>query len=99
MDNDVLKSFREILVALNVLHKQLKERRRQLVQVVGVGIEIEPISSRCGFTIKILGDARDLYAKLMRSDEELPSLDGVKLTTDFRGHDMSRSTEKENKNE
>ena len=89
---DTLQTLRNVIATLHPLHKQLKNQRRQLVQVVADGVEIEMVSARVGFAIKQLSDARDTYAKLVRSDEE-PSTEPVELTADWRGHDAHRQTE------
>jgi hypothetical protein len=95
MTDDSLKIFRDVIAMLHDLHKTLRQRRRQLVQVVGEGVEIEMISARCGFAIKQLQDARDLYAKLTRSDEEPPNVENITLTLSERGHEIRRRTEED----
>ena len=95
MANDSLQTLREIISSLRVLHKNLVAQRRELVQVVGGGVEIEMVSARVGFAIKQLSDARDLYAKLTRSDEEPPSVEGIELTLAERGHEIRRDPEDE----
>jgi vacuolar-type H+-ATPase subunit D/Vma8 len=102
MTEDTLVTLRATIKTLRALHKTLKEQRRQLVQVVGDGVEIEMISARVGFAIKQLQDACDLLSKL-RGDSAANSIDTIgepiELNTDFRGHDAHFLTEPKEKND
>lgn len=95
MVEDTLVTFREVIATLTKLHKVLKERRREIIQIVADGVEIEMVDARVCFATKQLSDARDLYAKLMRSDEEPPSVEGIELTLAERGHEIRRRTEED----
>jgi hypothetical protein len=60
------------------------------------GVEdVEMVSARIGFSIRQLEDAANLYSKLMRSNEEPPSVEGIELTLAERGHEIRRDPEDE----
>jgi hypothetical protein len=93
MEDNPLVTLRTVIKTLRELHKVIRQKRRELAQVVGDGVEIEMVSARVGFAIKQLSDARDLYAKLVHADDDEPNIENIELTLSERGHEIRRRTE------
>ena len=90
MPENTLATLRDTIRTLRALHKDLKAERRQLVQVVADGVEIEMVAARVGFAIRQLQDARDLLSKLRGTEIDLDAAP-VSFTTDWRGADVQHA--------
>lgn len=71
MTDDTLETLRTVTKTLRTLHRTLTNQRRQLVQTVGDGVEIEMVAARVGFAIRLLEDARSQLYKLRGSNDEV----------------------------
>jgi hypothetical protein len=97
MPENTLATLRDTIRTLRALHKDLKAERRQLVQVVADGVEIEMVAARVGFAIRQLQDARDLYSRLIAPAEPThdAALTEIKLGMNPYGNSLPVAVEVE----